>query len=85
MCYTSNATRLGRTSIVANVIGEGDTHHGVNETAPYGEGAAGLLWLDVDYFDFFDPLFLPGQIDDGFIQGLAELPSPFPRHSEAGR
>jgi hypothetical protein len=59
---------------VANVIGESDTHHSVNKTAPYGRSAVGWLGLDVDYFDFFDALILLGQASDGLIQGLAELP-----------
>jgi hypothetical protein len=86
LCYVSNATRLGRASIVANVIGESDTHHGVVSLArvsAYDREALnatcarfqGSLWLDVDYFYFFDTFILVGQAGDSFIDGLPELSS----------
>ena len=36
---------------------------------------SGPLWLDVDYFYFFDTIILVGQVGDGFIDGLAKLSS----------
>src|SRR5512137_2339497 len=57
------ATRSSRTSIVANVTGQSDTHHG-------GRGGSAP---DVHYFYCFQHGNLVGQVGNGPIDGLAQF------------
>src|SRR5512139_746340 len=64
------ATRSSRTSIVANVMGQSDTHHGGN----------GVSVPHILYFNFFQRRDLVGQVGHSLIDGLAQfLSQHFPQ------